>query len=132
MLMVSIRILADFGLHSCQTTRKLKRATTLEYTAILAIFIHCYGLGFYAYNTVLISKASFPGNGVFNNSFTNQNLLFFIFSLREKFPSQIYDAVQFLYLKISGQKKYIHLHLFVKPGIIHRARTTYYTRHMKV
>jgi len=39
----SIRIVADCGLHSCQVTEKLKRATTLEFTAIPAIiFIHLY------------------------------------------------------------------------------------------
>ncbi len=39
---VSIRIVADFGLHSCQVTRKLERATTLAFTTEPAIiFIHC-------------------------------------------------------------------------------------------
>ena len=41
-LSVSIRIVAVCGLHPCQVTQKLKRATTLEFTTILAIiFIHC-------------------------------------------------------------------------------------------
>ena len=41
-LTVCIRIVADCGLHSCQTTEKLKRATTLEFTTEPAIiFIHC-------------------------------------------------------------------------------------------
>ena len=40
---VSIRIVADCVALSCQVTRKLKRATTLEFTTISAIiFIHCY------------------------------------------------------------------------------------------
>lgn len=39
---VSIRIVADCVALSCQVTRKLKRATTLEFTTISAIiFIHC-------------------------------------------------------------------------------------------
>lgn len=43
----SIRIVADCVALSCQVTRKLKRVTTLENTAISAIiFIHCYLLGF--------------------------------------------------------------------------------------
>ena len=43
--MVSIRIVADCVALSCQVTRKLKRATTLEFTTISAIiFIHCYVL----------------------------------------------------------------------------------------
>jgi len=38
----SIRIVADCEAHYCQVTRKLKRATTLEFTNISAIiFIHC-------------------------------------------------------------------------------------------
>ena len=38
-----IRIVADCGLHSCQVTKKLKRATTLEITTEPAIiFIHLY------------------------------------------------------------------------------------------
>ena len=40
---VSIRIVADCGLLSSQVTRKLKRATTHEFTTVSAIiFIHCY------------------------------------------------------------------------------------------
>jgi len=40
---VSIRIVADCGLHSCQVTRKLKRATTIEFTTAPAIiFINCW------------------------------------------------------------------------------------------
>ena len=40
---VSIRIVADCVALSCQDTRKLKRATTLEITTVSAIiFIHCY------------------------------------------------------------------------------------------
>ena len=39
---LSIRIVADCGLHSYQATRKLKQATTVEFTTISAIiFIHC-------------------------------------------------------------------------------------------
>jgi len=39
---VRIRIVADCGLLSCQVTRKLKRAITLEFTTETAIiFIHC-------------------------------------------------------------------------------------------
>jgi len=38
----SIRIIADFVALSCQVTQKLKRDTTLEFTANSAIiFIHC-------------------------------------------------------------------------------------------
>ena len=44
---VSIRIVADCVPLSCQTTRKLKRATTVEFTTVSAIiFIHCYKLPF--------------------------------------------------------------------------------------
>ena len=44
----SIRIVADCVALACQVARKLKRATTLEFTAISAIiFIHCYGLLFF-------------------------------------------------------------------------------------
>ena len=44
---VSIRIVADCVVLSCQVTRKLKRATTLYFTTISAIiFIHCYRLVF--------------------------------------------------------------------------------------
>ena len=40
---VSIRIVADYRLHSCQVTRKLKRATPFEITDIPAIiFMHCW------------------------------------------------------------------------------------------
>ncbi len=40
-LTARIRIVADCGLHFCQITGKLERATTLEFTAISAIiFIH--------------------------------------------------------------------------------------------
>ena len=43
MLTVGIRIVADCVALSCQVTRKLKRATTLEFTTVSAIiFIHCY------------------------------------------------------------------------------------------
>ena len=39
----SIRIVADCVALSCQVTRKLKRATTLEFTAASAIIlIHCW------------------------------------------------------------------------------------------
>ena len=38
-LTVRIRIVADFVTLSCQVTRKLKRATTLEFTTISAIII---------------------------------------------------------------------------------------------
>ena len=39
---VSIRIVADCVALSCQVTRKLKRATSLEFTTLSAIiFIHC-------------------------------------------------------------------------------------------
>ncbi len=39
---VSIRIVADCVALSCQVTRKLKRATTVEFTTVSAIiFIHC-------------------------------------------------------------------------------------------
>ena len=42
-LTFSIRIVADCVALSCQVTRKLKRATPLEFTAISAIiFIHCW------------------------------------------------------------------------------------------
>jgi hypothetical protein len=42
-LTFSIRIVADCVALSCQVTRKLKRATTLEFTTISAIiFIHCW------------------------------------------------------------------------------------------
>jgi hypothetical protein len=37
-----IRTVADFGMLSCQVTRKLKRATPLYFTVISAIiFIYC-------------------------------------------------------------------------------------------
>ena len=43
-LTVSIRIVADCVALSCQVARKLKRATTLDFTTISAIiFIHCWG-----------------------------------------------------------------------------------------
>jgi hypothetical protein len=43
-LTVSIRIVADCVLLSCQTEMKLKRATSLELTTDPAIiFIYCYG-----------------------------------------------------------------------------------------
>jgi hypothetical protein len=46
---VSIRIVADCVALSCQITEKLKRATTLEFTAEPAIiFIHCYATIFYS------------------------------------------------------------------------------------
>jgi hypothetical protein len=35
----SIRIVADCGLHSCQHTRKLKRATTLNFLLELLLFL---------------------------------------------------------------------------------------------
>ena len=39
---LSIRMIAECVALSCQVTRKLKRATTLEFTNISAIiFIHC-------------------------------------------------------------------------------------------
>jgi len=42
---VSIRIVAECEANSCQITKKLKRATTLEFTTITAIiFILCYQL----------------------------------------------------------------------------------------
>jgi hypothetical protein len=44
---VSIRIGADCVALPCQVTKKMKRAKTLEFTAISAIiFIHCYALAF--------------------------------------------------------------------------------------
>jgi hypothetical protein len=36
-LTVSIRIVADCGLQTCQVTQKLKRATTPEFTTVSAI-----------------------------------------------------------------------------------------------
>jgi hypothetical protein len=46
---VSIRIVADCVALSCQITRKLKWATTLEFTANSAIiFIQCYATIFYS------------------------------------------------------------------------------------
>jgi hypothetical protein len=40
---VSIRIVADCGLNTCQITQKLKRAITLDVTTESAIiFIHCW------------------------------------------------------------------------------------------
>jgi len=42
LLMVGIIIVADCVVLSCQITRKLKRATSLEFTTVSAIiFIHC-------------------------------------------------------------------------------------------
>ena len=42
LLTVSIKTVADCGIQTYQATRKLKRATTLEFTAIPAIiFTHC-------------------------------------------------------------------------------------------
>ena len=41
-LTVSIRIVADCGLQTCQATQKLKQAKTFYFTTISAIiFIHC-------------------------------------------------------------------------------------------
>jgi len=46
-----IRIVADCVALPCQVTRKLKRAITLEFTAVSAIiFIHCYQPYFYSFN----------------------------------------------------------------------------------
>jgi len=45
LITLSIRIVADCVALSCQVTRILKRATTLEFTTIPAIiFIHCWQL----------------------------------------------------------------------------------------
>lgn len=46
-LTISVRIVADCKPHSYQVTRKLDRATTLEFTAESAIiFTHCCTLAF--------------------------------------------------------------------------------------
>ena len=37
---VSIKIVADCGLQTCQVTRTLKRASTLEFTTITAIILY--------------------------------------------------------------------------------------------
>jgi hypothetical protein len=42
---VGTRIVAGCGLQTFQATQKLKRAPTLEFTAVSAIiFVHCYAL----------------------------------------------------------------------------------------
>lgn len=51
-----IRIVADCVALPCQVTQKLKRATTLEFTAIPAIiFIHCWH--FVVYSLAITSKS---------------------------------------------------------------------------
>ncbi len=53
----SIRIVADCVALSYQVTKKLKRARTLELTAISAIiFIHCWQLGFIYSNSTFTSS----------------------------------------------------------------------------
>jgi hypothetical protein len=56
---VSIRIVAECGLHSCQVTRKLKQAANLGFITISAIiFILCYGLGFDIISLIILSIKS--------------------------------------------------------------------------
>jgi len=39
---LGIRIVADCGLQTCQTTQKMKRTKTFDFTTVSAIiFIHC-------------------------------------------------------------------------------------------
>jgi hypothetical protein len=70
--MVSIRIVADFGPQTCQTIRKLKRATTLEFTTIPAIIIHCWQLLFIVY----VFKIFFDKKNKNKNQFQCPRIIF--------------------------------------------------------
>jgi len=83
MVTLSIRIVADCVALSCQVTRKLNRATTLEFITVSAIiFIHCYQLFFiirhYLCNLILFSSLTVENESeMFRHPFSVvRNILF--------------------------------------------------------
>ena len=88
-LNVGIRIVADCVPISCQVTRKLKRAKTLEYnTASAIIFIHCCKQLF-LYHIVILNYMALWSRLIFLNSLMIKNGSFFE---HPKFFTNLFDV----------------------------------------